>query len=100
MPALNHTHTYKRYTKKLYMCAHPDCIHTIDKRLIKGKSSLCNLCGAPMILTADDLKRAEPRCYLCSNTKEANLSRRARNLMESIVQSSDELLKEIPGSHD
>lgn len=101
MPSLDHTHTYVRWkTTKLgvtyFRCNHANCTHFIDKELIVGKTTLCSNCGGQFILSRDDLRRAKPKCLDCSNTKEAKISRAARELMDSILPEEDILLdKEI-----
>lgn len=84
MPAIKHTHTYKRYTKKYYMCAHPECTHLLPKKMLVGKLSCCNKCGKEFKLTSDDLRRAYPVCLNCSNTKAAKKHQQIRELTEKI----------------
>jgi hypothetical protein len=73
--SLNHVHTYVRNRKifgeQYFQCAHPDCYDLKAKKDLIGKRSMCAICGQTEIfLTADDLKRARPRCANCSNSKK------------------------------
>jgi len=43
------------------------------------------------ILTKEDLRRAKPRCFNCSNTAKALAVKKASNLMSSIPTLSEEL---------
>jgi hypothetical protein len=82
MPAIKHVHTYIRYKARpnWYRCAAPNCTHHIDKEVLLGKLSLCNSCGAEMILSREDLRRAKPKCLNCSDTKKAKLHQKAQEL--------------------
>jgi hypothetical protein len=82
MPSQKHIHTYGRFKKKpgYYKCNAPNCTHFIQKDLLVGKYSLCNLCGQQFILSLQDLKLALPRCFDCSNSKKAVLARKAKEL--------------------
>jgi hypothetical protein len=84
MPAINHTHTYVRYTDRFYRCAAPKCTHYIDKNVLVNKMSLCNLCGNEFMLTRNDLRRVKPRCAACSNTKTAKLKKAALTLFDKL----------------
>lgn len=72
MPSLKHTHSYIKLKgrKGYYMCSHPDCSHTAEKNLIRGKASMCE-CGQKFILNAANLQLAVPKCLMCRNSKEA-----------------------------
>lgn len=41
---------------------------------------MCNICGAQFQLTYRDLERAQPRCINCSDTKQARLAKKAKEL--------------------
>jgi hypothetical protein len=73
MPSIDHVHLYVKYKKRpgYFRCAAPNCTHIADKEFLEGKHSTCNLCGAVMTLSKEDLRRAKPRCIECSNTKKA-----------------------------
>lgn len=86
MASLNHTHTYKRYTKNRYMCAHPHCMHYTDKKMLVGKASCCNICGKEFFLTIDDLKRSKPRCLNCSDTSRSRRHRMIRTLVADVIK--------------
>jgi hypothetical protein len=77
MPVLKHTHTYIRHeTRKKYMrCFSPHCTHVIEAAILRGKASLCTICGDEFVLTREDLRRAKPRCPKCSMTKEGGIRR-------------------------
>lgn len=85
MPPLSHTHTYRRFSKNMYMCAHPHCTHRIERRALIGKASLCNDCGNEFILNGESLRRSRPRCIDCSDTAASKNRKAARGIMELIM---------------
>lgn len=93
MPVVNHVHTYVKYKGRpgFYRCDAPDCTHFIDKESILGKYSLCTECGSQMILTKDDLRRARPKCFNCSNTKEAIRKRKAMEFANTLFKGAEEI---------
>ena len=87
MPSLTHTHTYARLDKErgLYKCAHPQCTHFIDRKLLVGKESVCNSCGTEkFILTWKDLRMAAPKCQNCSNRESAKAFRQRKQMLEEM----------------
>lgn len=84
MPAVNHVHSYQKLTAKRWRCTDPYCTHTISREMILGKASLCK-CGAEFILDYESLRRRNPTCFKCSNTKEAQKHRRAQELIKNIL---------------
>jgi hypothetical protein len=84
MRKLDHIHTFVRYRKMrpggttgkkeewFYRCAHPDCGEVKSRTFLKGKRSMCAVCGQnPIILDYEALRRAKPNCPECSNTKKS-----------------------------
>lgn len=86
MPALNHVHTYRRLDKLkgTFNCADKYCTRLVHKSHLSGKASLCNNCGREFVLTKEDLKRAKPMCFNCSNTKEAKAFRERKKVFEEM----------------
>ena len=86
MPAIKHVHTYIKYKKRpgYFRCAAPDCTHCMDKEVLEGKHSLCNVCGNLFTLTKKDLMLSKPRCLNCSNTKKAKMLRKAQELTRGL----------------
>jgi len=84
MPSLKHIHTYAKFKGKpgFWKCNAPDCTHYAHRELVVGKYSLCNICGAQMKLTFQDMKRVEPRCLNCSNTKKGRMARKALEITQ------------------
>lgn len=70
---INHTHKLRRHTyttgNQVYFCTLDDCGYKIDCGLALGKSSLCNRCGQPFILTELSIRLAKPHCEACSKRK-------------------------------
>lgn len=86
MPILDHTHTYRRVSPNVYLCAHPDCNHREAKKFLKGKRSICcqQGCENEIILTAEHLQRAEPKCFEHSNTKSAREFKKSVEILKGL----------------
>jgi hypothetical protein len=86
MPSIKHTHQYQRHPlrKGYFRCAHPQCTHYYEQRLLVGKESVCNGCGAKFILTYDDLLRANPLGPCCSMAKEAVAERKRKQILTDL----------------
>ena len=93
MASLKHIHTYVKYKRRpgFFRCTDSLCTHSAHKEVVEGKQSLCFFCGSVFILTKEDLRRAKPRCFNCSNTAKALAVKKASNLMSSIPTLSEEL---------
>lgn len=92
---LDHVHTFVRWKKLFnewhFRCADPDCMKVSPQSLLVGKRSICAICRKEeMILSNDDLRRAKPRCAMCSNTKEAIVGRRFKESIPSLFQDAFE----------
>ncbi len=73
-----HIHEYVRVQPKpehktvRYRCQHPDCSHFVDRELLRGKRTICSKCHlTETLMDYENLRRAEPVCFKCSNTKRA-----------------------------
>ena len=77
MAAKKHLHTYerRRRSKTTYRCIDPECTHLAQKWLIEGKKAICRFCGREFILDREALRRKNPRCLSCSDTKQARAVR-------------------------
>lgn len=67
----------------LYRCFDPVCTHKVDVELLPGKKNRCT-CGEEFILTKDDLRRKQPKCKNCANTKDAVQYRKVKELLSSL----------------
>lgn len=90
MPSLKHTHSFVRYkrTEKTvwFKCADPECTAIYDREMVTGKASLCPKCKTTVfILDSQAVKRAEPLCLECRNTKEGRAHRRAKTLVAGML---------------
>jgi sRNA-binding protein len=92
MASVNHVHTYYTTKKRerIFYCADPYCTHRLDRKLLVGKASKCNLCGNEFILTRQDLERAKPRCQACSQTKQAKAIHAASAVFQQAIQDAFE----------
>ena len=85
-----HIHIYVRASKtyatpdpERYRCAHPLCTHTALRKDLKGKLSLCSLCGQnTFILNYETLRLAHPRCAACSKSQKNQEKIKLQNLLE------------------
>ncbi len=77
MAAKKHLHTYERRTRSrtTYRCIDPECTHLAQKWLIEGKKAICRFCDGEFILDREALRRKNPRCLSCSDTKQARAVR-------------------------
>jgi len=68
-----HIHRYERAKigkeYVVYRCNLPNCNHYLARHLVKGKISLCNRCGNPMLMGALQLSLAKPHCMNCIKPK-------------------------------
>ncbi len=74
----DHIHKYVRVSSNIYMCADPDCTHRTNKAFLKGKRSICSAeegCEVEIILNAESLRRARPKCLLHQETIEAKTAK-------------------------
>lgn len=101
MPSLNHIHTYVRIKKNYktlgetrWKCDDPDCTSVVPYELVQGKRSKCSSCGAEIILGKEEVKRARPKCFMCSNTKDAIRKQKAAALMERLTADDSKPEKE------
>jgi hypothetical protein len=83
---LNHVHTYQRLNrlKGTFRCVDKYCTRVVHKSHLAGKACLCNICGQEFVLTIQDLRRSKPRCFNCSETKEAIAFRNRKKLLQEI----------------
>lgn len=85
-----HVHRYQRkrlgadknYT--VYACNLPGCNHYLERTLVKGKLSLCNRCGTPMIMTPFQLTLAKPHCLDCTRRKDETYEKFKELLTENV----------------
>lgn len=85
---LEHIHAYIKWAEKKgwYKCADPLCHSFIQRSLIKGKEVMCSHCFRnKLVLDNYNLRRSRPACMDCSNTKEAQLRRRAKETLQNIL---------------
>jgi len=64
----NHTHQYVREKlgkQLIYRCILPDCSHYILARLVLGRKSLCNYCGAEFVIDKHNSTLRKPHCNEC-----------------------------------
>jgi hypothetical protein len=110
MPTLQHTHSYIFWKvqgtspEPWYKCADAHCTHTAPRSLILDKASICPKCfNRELILDRDALKRKRPLCIECRNTREAQMHRKAKSLLEDLLtipSETDIQLEEIRGKAD
>ena len=68
-----------------WICLDPDCTTRVNRLDIRGKRSLCTVCRkTEIILTYDDLKRSFPRCFECSDTKQAQDVKKVRQRLQEM----------------
>lgn len=83
-----HVHTWVKWKKNFgemqYRCKDPDCFDIKPKSLLVGKKSLCTICRQEMTLTLEDLRRANPRCINCSDTKAAKKHKEIEKAVDSV----------------
>lgn len=101
MKALDHLHIFERWQIKpgqprkafgemQYRCTHPDCYCVKPVSLLLGKKAICALCKErEVILDRDQLKRVQPRCPRCSQTKEAIRRRDLAQKLEKMLEPGD-----------
>lgn len=72
MPA-KHYHSYRKIkgNETRVMCLHPDCTHTTDTSLIRGKRVICPACGDGFVVDNYALQFKKIVCDLCHNGKRA-----------------------------
>ncbi len=73
MAALKHLHKYQRSktNRNYFRCVDSDCTHRDSKDSIDGKNARCPSCGGTFQLDREALRRRDPKCLNCSNTKQA-----------------------------
>lgn len=98
MPALTenpdgtpHIHEFARRKdaqgkpSKYYQCRDPHCFAEYHKQKLKGKKSICAVCHKKeLILDYEQLRRAEPRCLDCSQTKQAVSLKDKKDVLQSL----------------
>lgn len=97
MPKKNHVHIYKRLKtrKNAYRCMDPDCTYLITKDLLEGKRALCSRCKQnELIITPENLRRAEFWCDDCSNSKDALRRRENKKVAAKILAVAIDTLKQ------
>jgi hypothetical protein len=107
VPTLNHTHTLIRMRtrapapgfasillRQWWRCNDPKCSYRDIGEMILGKATLCNQCGTEFILSREDLRRVEPRCLNCAETKEAKKHQIAKAIAGDIFKEKDKITKE------
>ncbi len=88
MPSLKHIHTFVQYKKRpgYWRCAHPHCNYILDNEAVKGKATVCAICGTEeFILDRESMRRVKPRCPACSTTRKAVAFQRATSFVDSIL---------------
>ena len=86
MRALNHIHTLNRKNKTTRQCADPHCYYTVPNEEIRGRASMCGICGIKeVIMTSIQMKLSKPRCEDCSNRKEFVVKRQIKRTLENLV---------------
>ena len=95
-----HIHSLERVAEKdirkeiRYHCTHPDCGHVIQRRLVKGKRTLCGICHlAETTMDYENMRRAIPRCVKCSTTKRAEAIQEKMGILEDIFEISESGVK-------
>src|SRR5271165_1706655 len=89
---MNHLHRWKKLEKKkkgtesVWICAHPNCYAKSSYNEIFGKESGCTKCGRSLILNGETIRRANPLCLDCSNTREARLHREVEQLKDQTTE--------------
>jgi DNA-directed RNA polymerase subunit RPC12/RpoP len=78
----------------MFKCNDPHCTHFAPKHAIVGKASRCTQCGTEFVLTPEDLKRAEPRCVECSETKKAKNVKRIKDNVKELFKEHEEVENE------
>lgn len=76
-----HKHTLRRATRSMYACIN-DCAYRENKSYLLGRVVACPFCQREFKLTLEDLRRALPRCPLCSDTKMS----RVRNDLDKLFE--------------
>lgn len=87
-----HTHCFVR-RKSLttnrptdtFACEHPVCTTSFHRKLLVGKETLCAVCKQnKFLLTADDLRRARPRCIECSQKQSVRQQRQIAERLKEL----------------
>ena len=83
----NHTHRYEKrvigkkgYT--VFVCNMPDCNHYISEALVRGKRSICNRCGADMLMDTRAMNLVKPHCADCIHIKNNDIHDKLLELIE------------------
>lgn len=92
MPSLNHIHQYGRFPGRpsYVRCLHSECTHSVLRKLIVNKQSLCNKCGTLFILQWKDLRLARPLGPCCSMRKEDIALRERTKILKELFQEENE----------
>lgn len=67
------------------MCSDPHCSHMTHIDNIRGKASMCAVCGKnEIVLNYYELKLAKPSCMNCRNTNEAIQGREKKKVLDDV----------------
>jgi ribosomal protein S27AE len=88
-----HVHEYARaylpngkIDKMRYRCNHPDCSHSDFRANIKGKRTICSKCHFnETFMDSENMKRANPVCFKCANTKKAKELRSKHTVLQELI---------------
>ncbi len=88
-----HIHEYVRAQKPngkvdkgRYRCNHPDCNHWAYRFDLKGKRTLCSKCHVTQtLMDSENLKRSNPVCFKCANTKKARELRSKHTVLQELL---------------